>query len=101
MNERCDLLHADGKHPIGARAPPDNLMLSKQFNRQFNTSNLTLTYESFVNMNINSVFPCRFFKASDIGDQNATEIIERVVIEDVGRNNEADETRPVVYFSGQ
>ena len=52
-------------------------------------------------MHINSIFPSRFFKASDMGDKNATEIIDRVVLEDVGRNNEADETRPVIYFSGQ
>ena len=49
-------------------------------------------------MNINSAFPSKFLKASDLDDQTVTVKIADVKIEQVGQNQE---TKPVAYFEGK
>lgn len=48
-------------------------------------------------MDINSVFPSKYLKASDLQGQDATVTISHVAIEDVG----GDDRKPVVYFTGK
>lgn len=49
-------------------------------------------------MNINSAFPSKFLKASDLQDQTVTVKIADVKIEQVGQNQD---TKPVAYFDGK
>lgn len=45
---------------------------------------------------INSLFPSKYLKASDIGRKGRTLVIECVDVEDLG-----DQRKPVVYFAGE
>ena len=49
-------------------------------------------------MNINDSFPSKYLKASDLGGRQVTVKIDRVEIEEVGRDQER---RPVLYFIGK
>ena len=46
-------------------------------------------------MNINKVFPSRFLKAADLKGRRVTVTIERVVMEEVGRDRDE---KPICYF---
>jgi hypothetical protein len=47
-------------------------------------------------MRTNDVFPSRFLKAADIGDEGSILVITSVAIEEVG-----DDEKPVVHFDGE
>jgi len=47
-------------------------------------------------MRTSDVFPSRFIKAADIGDNEVVVTVSKVEIEDVG-----DDRKPVVYFVGK
>lgn len=49
-------------------------------------------------MNINSAFPSKYLKASDLGDAQPVVTIDHVAMEDIGRDKER---RPIVYFQGK
>lgn len=49
-------------------------------------------------MNINSAFPSKYLKASDLGTAQPIVEINSVTIEEVGQDREK---RPVVYFTGK
>lgn len=49
-------------------------------------------------MNVNSAFPSKYLKASDLGMAQPVVIIDRVDMEEVGRDKES---RPVIYFVGK
>lgn len=49
-------------------------------------------------MNINDSFPSKYLKASDLGGRQITVKIDRVEIEEVGRDKER---RPIIYFVGK
>lgn len=49
-------------------------------------------------MNVNSAFPSKYLKASDLGTAQPTVIIDHVSIEEVGRDKDS---RPVIYFAGK
>ena len=48
-------------------------------------------------MNIDTVFPSKYLKSSDIGDQQPVVAIDRVEIEEIGRD---EDSKPVIYFMG-
>lgn len=49
-------------------------------------------------MNIDSAFPSKYLKASDLGDASPSVTIDRVEVEPVGRDREI---KPVLYFRGK
>jgi len=49
-------------------------------------------------VNVNDAFPSRYIKASDLGDKRVLVTIDRVEIEEVGREKDS---KPVVYFAGK
>jgi hypothetical protein len=49
-------------------------------------------------MNINDSFPSKYLKASDLGGRQVTVKIDRVELEEVGRDKEQ---RPILYFVGK
>lgn len=49
-------------------------------------------------MNINSAFPSKYLKASDLDDKTITVKISDIKIEQVGQNQD---TKPVAYFEGK
>src|SRR6266498_2774737 len=54
------------------------------------------------NMNIMSAFPSKYLKASDIPDgQFVPVIMERVEIENVAGNDDPNDEKPVLYFTGK
>lgn len=49
-------------------------------------------------MNIDSAFPSKYLKASDLGEASPVVTIDRVEVEPVGRDKEI---KPVLYFQGK
>ena len=49
-------------------------------------------------MNIDSAFPSKYLKASDIGENQPVVTIDRIAVEPVGRDQEM---KPIVYFVGK
>lgn len=49
-------------------------------------------------MNINSAFPSKYLKASDLGEAQPVVTIDHVAMEEVGQKKEK---RPVLYFQGK
>jgi hypothetical protein len=49
-------------------------------------------------MNIDQAFPSNYIKASDLAGRAVAVVIDRVAVEEVGRNKD---TKPVLYFRGK
>lgn len=49
-------------------------------------------------MDIDAAYPSKYLKASDLQGRQPTVTIDRVIIEEVGRDKES---RPVIYFTGK
>ncbi len=49
-------------------------------------------------MNIDQAFPSNYIKASDLAGRAVPVVIDRVAVEEVGRNKD---TKPVLYFRGK
>jgi len=49
-------------------------------------------------LNIDSAFPSKYLKASDLGENQPVVTIDRVEVEPIGRDREM---KPVVYFKGK
>lgn len=52
-------------------------------------------------MNIDEAFPSKYISAADLQGREVSVKIARVTVEQLGRNNDPKDNKPVVYFEGK